>query len=61
MIAADADVEVRVWFEDVAFDNLARWMHELETRHGVRVTNADLERRAGAGLVNARLTLVRGG
>jgi len=51
---------VRIWFDDVPFDVLMRWLGELQTRYGVRVDNADIERESGPGLVNARLTLVRG-
>lgn len=55
----EGDNEVKVWFEDVPFDALVRWMAVLETRFGVQITGAELERRAGAGLVNARLTVTR--
>ncbi len=55
----EGDNEVKVWFEDVPFDALVRWMAVLETRNGVQIVGAELERRAGAGLVNARLTVTR--
>ena len=55
----DGEQEVKVWFEDVPFDNLARWTVTLQTRYAVRVSAAEIERRAGEGLVNARLSLVR--
>lgn len=51
---------VRIWLEDVPFDNLMRWLGDLQSRYGVRVDNADIERESGPGLVNARLTLMRG-
>ena len=51
---------VRVWLEDVPFDGLMRWLGDLQSRYGVRVDNADIERESGPGLVNARLTLMRG-
>jgi general secretion pathway protein M len=51
---------VRIWLEDVPFDALVRWLHDLQTRYGVRVDNADIERESAVGLVNARLTLMRG-
>jgi general secretion pathway protein M len=56
----DGDATVRVWLEDVPFDALVRWLNELQTRYGVRVDNADIERESSPGLVNARLTLMRG-
>jgi general secretion pathway protein M len=56
----EGDNTVRIWLEDVPFDALVRWLGDLQTRYGVRVDNADIERESGPGLVNARLTLVRG-
>lgn len=50
---------VRIWLEDVPFDALVRWLNDLQTRYGVRVADADIERESGPGLVNARLTLMR--
>lgn len=58
-IQPDGEKEVRIWFEDVPFDNLARWLGILQTRYAVTVVSAEIERRAGEGLVNARLSLVR--
>ena len=55
----EGDTTVRIWLEDVPFDALVRWLNELQTRYGVRVDNADIERQSGPGLVNARLTLMR--
>ena len=55
----EGENEVRVWFEDVPFDKLVRWISQLETRYGLRISAAEFERRAGAGLVNARLTVTR--
>ena len=56
----EGDNTVRLWLEDVPFEALVRWLGELHTRYGVRVEDADIERESGPGLVNARLTLVRG-
>lgn len=55
----EGDNTVRVWVEDVPFDAVLRWLNDLQTRYGVRVDNADIERQSGSGLVNVRLTLVR--
>lgn len=55
----EGENEVRVWFEDVSFDALLRWIAMLETRYGVKIVGAEIERRAGGGLVNARLTVTR--
>jgi len=56
----EGDTIVRIWLEDVPFDGLVRWLGELHARYGVRVDTADIERESGPGLVNARLTLVKG-
>lgn len=55
----EGDTAVRIWLDDVPFDALLRWLNDLQTRYGVRVDTADIERESGAGLVNARLTLMR--
>lgn len=55
----EGDTTVRIWLDDVPFDALMRWLADLQSRYGVRVDTADIERESGPGLVNARLTLVR--
>lgn len=55
----EGDNEVRLWLDDISFDALVRWLHELETRQGVRALSADIEKTATPGVVNARLSLVR--
>ena len=55
----EGDNTVRLWFEDVPFDSVLRWLNDLQQRQGVRVSDADIERESGSGLVNVRLTLVR--
>lgn len=58
-IQPEGDKEVKVWFEDVSFDAVAKWLAVLQTRYGVSVQTLDVERQSGAGLVNVRLSLVR--
>lgn len=55
----EGDNTVRIVLDDVPFDALVRWLGDLQTRYGVRVETADIERESGQGLVSARLTLVR--
>jgi general secretion pathway protein M len=57
-IQPDGDDAVRVWVEDIALERLLRWMAELESRHGLTVVSADIERR-DPGQANARLQLGR--
>ncbi|MEQ1440556.1 type II secretion system protein M [Fontimonas sp. SYSU GA230001] len=56
----EGDREVKIWIDDVPFDNLLRWLQELDTRYGITPASAEIERAAAAGVVNVRLTLVRG-
>ncbi len=48
---------VRVWIEQASFDTLASWLDELNRSHGVHVQLITLDREAGPGRVNARITL----
>jgi general secretion pathway protein M len=57
----EGDNTVRLWLDDVPFDAVVRWLHALQSRHGVNVENADIERQVEAGRVSVRVTLVRGG
>lgn len=58
-IQPEGDREVRVWFEDVSFDALVRWLWELQLRHGVSVQTLDIEPQSTPGKVNVRMSLVR--
>lgn len=58
-IQPEGDAEIKVWIEDVPFDSLVRWLADLESRYGIRAQTAEIERQSAAGLVNARLSLVR--
>jgi general secretion pathway protein M len=58
-INPDGEKQVRVWIDDVNFDALLRWIDDLQSRYGVRIDAVAVERRPTAGLVSARLTLMR--
>jgi general secretion pathway protein M len=58
-INPDGDKQVRVWVDDVQFDALLRWVNDLQSRYGIRIDALAVERRPVAGVVSARLTLVR--
>lgn len=51
---------VRLWLEDAPFDDLIRWLNQLQTQHGIAVTAASIDRQDKAGTVKVRLTLERG-
>lgn len=59
-IQPEGDREVRVWFEDIAFDALVRWLSELQNGYGVGVQTLDVEPQSTPGKVNVRLSLTRG-
>jgi general secretion pathway protein M len=52
---------VRAHFQAAPFDQLMDWLQPLGSQHGVRVEELSLQRAAGVGLVDARLTLVQPG
>jgi type II secretory pathway component PulM len=56
----EGDHIVRVWLEQADFAALVRWLGLLETTYGVAVVEAAIDREAQAGMVRARLGLVRG-
>lgn len=58
-IQPEGENEVKVWIEAVSFEALVRWMNELESRYGVSIKSADIEKNTLPGQVNARLSLVR--
>ena len=58
-IQPEGEGEVRVWFEEVSFDAVVRWIADLQQRYGVSVQTLDVEPQSGPGQVNVRLSLVR--
>lgn len=58
-VQPEGEKEVKVWIDDVPFDNLLRWLQELETKFGIGTSSAEIERSAAPGMVNVRVTLVR--
>ncbi len=51
---------VRLWMDDAPFDDLLRWLDQLEAQHGIRATAASIDRQDRSGTVKVRLTLARG-
>ena len=51
---------VQVWIEQVAFDDMVKWLGNLQQKNGVRVTSLVSERIEQAGRVNVRLVLKAG-
>ncbi len=55
------DHSVRVWIEQAPFDTIAGWLDELNRNYSVHVDLITLDREAGPGRVNARITLTGAG
>lgn len=53
--------QVRVYFESAGFDVLVAWLEELEAQQGVRTGDVGIQRAAGVGRVDARMSLERSG
>lgn len=58
-VQPEGDKEVKIWIEDTSFDNMLRWLQQLQTRYGITPKQLEVERGAGPGLVSGRLSLVR--
>jgi len=49
--------EVRVWMENVSFDQLISWLDLLSNRHGIKINDISLERSNTPGIVSGRILL----
>lgn len=58
-VEPQGDGGIRVVLEAADFTNTIRWLVNLERNHGVRTSNAIVERHTNAGQINARLILHR--
>lgn len=59
-VEEDRQQGVRVWIDQVAFDDLIRWLGQLQQQYGIRVASLVTERHQQAGKVNVRLILQGG-
>lgn len=53
----ESDDKLRVWLEKVSFDKTMRWLHQLESRYGLRFTNIAVDAEREEGLVTVKLVL----
>ena len=49
--------KLRVWLEDVSFNNMVRWLHQLESQKGITVSSISLDSEKDPGLISAKLVL----
>lgn len=56
-VQPDGEKKVRVWMEGASFDDVVRWLIQLETRHGIGIESSVFEVKENSGRVDARLVL----
>ena len=60
-VQPDGEQRVRVWLEGAGFDDVVRWLVQLERIHGVTVGDSVFEAKEEAGRVDARLVFEAAG
>lgn len=53
----EGQTNVSVWFDQVAFNDLIRWVEELVVQQGIAVNQISIDREDQAGMVNVRIVL----
>lgn len=53
----EGEQAVKVWAEQVSFDDLVRWLDELQKRYGIAIHTLSIERHETGGRVNVRMEL----
>jgi len=53
----ESDDKLRVWLEKVSFDKTMRWLHQIESRYGIKIVNVSIDAERAEGLVTAKLVL----
>ena len=56
-VEPDGENKVRIRMEQVAFDELIRWIELLKNKYGIVVDNITVDRQVAVGRVNAKITL----
>ncbi|MBL3556969.1 MULTISPECIES: type II secretion system protein GspM [Marinobacter] len=51
------DSAIRVWLDGAPFTEVASWLEQLNTGHGVQIDQASMDRQNDPGMVSVRLTL----
>jgi general secretion pathway protein M len=59
-VQPDGDNRVRVWLEDAGFDDVMKWLNNLEQRQGVVVVSSVFEAKDQPGHVDGRLVFETG-
>jgi len=57
----DGQSAVKVWLEQVKFDDVIQWLNQLQSQNGLNVDTITIDRQDEVGLVNVRMTLEAAG
>ena len=57
----DGSTNIRVRFENIAFDTLTEWLAQLKSQYGMTTVSANINAAQNAGRVNCNLVLTRSG
>jgi general secretion pathway protein M len=57
-VEPDGSSRVRVWLEKASFDEVAKWMAQLETQYQLHVESAVIDKTEDTGRINARLVFL---
>lgn len=49
--------KLRIWLDDVSFNKMIRWLHQLESSRGITVSSISLDAEKEPGLVSAKILL----
>jgi len=58
-VQPDGKTGARVWLENAVFNDMIKWLENLQHKEGVRLVNTVIEKQDVSGLVNARLVFER--
>lgn len=56
-VEPEGKAAVRVWLEQAPFDDMMRWLSQLEQRNGIVIKSITIDRQDTPGRVNARIRL----
>jgi general secretion pathway protein M len=48
---------VKVWLDDLPFDNLMQWLDNLVSTHGLTIQDITIEKQSNEGIVNAKINM----
>jgi general secretion pathway protein M len=49
--------KVQIWFKQVPFDSLIRWLQQLENQHNIAIVTISAQKQASPGTVDTRVVL----